>query len=194
MCFNEAASWSAFAIGSALSIFNLLKYRQAPQIITTLYWAQPILMQLLEALAYRGVDCKRITTAAFLLNVAQPLLLLCVLYLFRVGSLLLPTIAVALYLLHVFTTVSVRDLKCILVDGKTRLTWWSDEKGVSLRIISYLLASVVTLAAIPKYGATNVHTLILSFVLSWAVYEGQNVGSVWCFFSSFVPVAFSLMF
>jgi len=200
MCWNERVSWLTFAIGTFFNIFNIWYFRNP--VITKLsfliQWL--LLMQFFEALAWHDQKCGPLNTfatnGAMIANLTQPIIV-CMLFIvnaelsdsfkYTALTICLAYISYILYKLNKgpnYTCLEPSD-SCSHLD----LYWWKNISGVVYCIV---LFAMMLLLIRPFNLAVFVSAYIFITLIISLIFYSCGAGSIWCWFTSFAPVAIAL--
>lgn len=195
MCFSFEVSLGTFIIGTLLTLSNIKKFSNS-NIFSALNisWFAAISMQLWEAMIWKKLECKTATAFAKWNNILQPLIFCIVLNHFGVlKHKLVISIMIGAYLLYAWKALN-KDYGCIYNENGIHLSWWNDINPK----IYFVLIPIILALVIPDKKLLFLQILYYSVSL-WAAsalypcHEGQ-IGSIWCFFASFVPLYNRLLY
>ena len=200
MCWNEPVSWTTFAIGTALNIFNIFYFQDTTLTLISLVLQWLLLMQFFEALAWRDQNCGQLnnfaTNGALIANVTQPLIVFMLFCTFTPANETAKTIALSIaitYTCYILYKLNQRGgYQCLQPSDSCShldLYWWKDMSGF---IYCLALFSIMLLLIRPIHLAVFTSSYIgFTLVLSILFYS-CGVGSMWCWFTSFAPAIIGL--
>ena len=202
MCWNEPVSWATLGIGTVVNLYNIYRFRNTTITRLSLAIQWLLLMQFFEALAWRSQNNPgkglNATAAhgAMVANLTQPLVL---------GLLMLDVADVPklnkqlavglgiLYLCYILYEVNRTGPYNTLVPAKAchhlDLAWWSKISAIPYHIA--LFGTLFLLVRPQKFMIAAVVFLAAAFLLSEFFYN-CGVGSMWCWFVAFLPIAITL--
>ena len=202
MCYSFEASITSFVfgvVGSAI-IFNL---GGADNKIFGLYFGYVSLMQGIEAILWRHQTCddfhKNITSLGAFVNMSQPLFLLLASRLFypsNKNAYILYASGILYTLYEIYHFIEFQKVSHCTTPRKNdpHLVWsWLNMHNTHITWFVYL-TSIFTLFVfgMPRIdqGIYIGTSGVLLAVVSAVLYPGRSVGSIWCFFSAFIPVIY----
>jgi len=203
MCYSANVSLFTFTIGigfSALLVFSADKFHRL------LGWFLGFVsfMQLIEYLLWMHPVCdeynKNVSLIGMVLNHLQPVVLALLTGLFYQQRLPVLAALVAVYLVVIipYSAQFTSDLRCSTRQcGATdpHIVWnWNTMKGDRLAYMVFLGTFVgVGLAGMPL-GAGGLFATgsVLTYGLSSLIYDRKVMGSLWCFWTAFIPAAIYL--
>lgn len=203
MCYSANVSLLTFTIGigfSALLVFSEDKYHRL------LGWFLGFVsfMQLIEYLLWMHPVCdeynKMISLIGMVLNHLQPVVLALLTGLFYRQRLPVLAALVAVYLAVIipYSAQFTSDLRCSTRQCEAtdpHIVWnWNTMKGDRLVYLVFLGTFVgVGLAGMPlKVGGLFAAGSVLTYGLSSLIYDRKVMGSLWCFWTAFIPSAIYL--
>jgi len=194
MCFNQQVSIATYLIG----MIGSWKLLNRGFIITAVFFAWVIQMQLIEFILWRNQTCletnKRVTRLGILFNHLQPIVLwICILYFSNMKLPLLLNvfmIAFVIFTIHYTYGAYVRA-KCTTVskESSPHLHWrWNESRNNKEYYASFLLALVLLFTYGVPDGQEVAIITIVSYAISYYVYQdNHSVGAMWCFAAAFAP-------
>jgi len=203
MCFNYKVSLFTFSIGVLFSILLILygneKYKIENE-VTGIFFIFISLIQFMDFLFWIDIKNKmginKITTIVGpLLNVAQPLILFLIKYFYYLQPPDIFTFNPVVVILNVIYFIYfVAGYARFLSNGK--LTTTSNSSGhLSWPWIKYFNSYFyVILLAINIFYLFDFNYALFVFIITYAClifsarYFSYNVGELWCFFASFIPL------
>lgn len=201
MCFDAQTSIVTFCIGTALNIYNIVKYNNKVVTAISLLWEWVLLMQLFDFFAWRNQPKnnkgnstnKYAAKGAFIANVTQPIIL----SLLLLSSVENPTEHKVIAALTTFcytcwtiySSNKIPEVETLTPSGdcsNLRYHWW-DDMGT---VIPYMVTLVVVILLLVK--PTTFAVLQLTFIMTTLLisfkYYSCGTGSVWCWFAAFAPL------
>lgn len=193
MCFSYTASITTFLIGTAGTIYNLIKFRDNPvYTYINIFWFAAILMQLWEALIWKRYKCKLMSKMAMYTNLSQPFWLLILLPHVLKNNEIDTKEVLGIVLLLFFYIYSIKDYfnkdyGCTLTKTGVNLKWWENNYGGNVYFI--VVISLLILLIKSKFlMSSQVIYFVVSLITSKIFYKPNQVASVWCFFASLAPI------
>ena len=197
MCWNEPVSWTTFILGTIFNIFNILYFKNTTITLISIGIQWLLLMQFFEALAWRDQECgwlnKFATNGALLANITQPIMVCMVFLLFSPVSLNMKLIALAVtfaYILYAFYILNnSKEYTCLKPDKNCfhlDLYWWKKMNGL---IYCATLFAIILLLIRPFPLALFISGYIAATLIFSIIFYSCSVGSMWCWFTSFAPLA-----
>lgn len=199
MCFSERASIVSFffaIIGSLL----LISLDSVNNKIIGYYFIYVSFMQFIDFLLWRHQVCddynRMISLMGMLLNNSQPIVLGMIILLFNpkhqniiVGLMLLYLCVIIPYSIPFVTD---KKLQCTLKGKENHLLWnWNLLKYNEIMYFIYLFV----VCGLFIYGLTNykigfisAFIAIITYVSSLFLYAQKYVGTIWCYYSVFIPI------
>ena len=195
MCFNEEVSWSTLIIGTALNIFALTKLSgnktddATVAKIIILVWQFVILMQLVDALAWRQIKNNKSTEGVgrlgAILNIAQPIIVfICAVAIIYFTNkdfrLLIPGLIILIfYIINIFQNLNKLNYD-ITPNGNCNninYSWWE-----SLSIYLYIgaLFAIVLVFQNSRFTLLNLGIIFITLLVSLILVPTCNFGSLWC--------------
>jgi hypothetical protein len=203
MCYSAEVSLLAFGIGAGFSALLALSGQKFYRLLGY-FLGFVSLMQLIEYLLWMHPVCdtfnKSVSVLGMILNHLQPVVLALVtglLYSTRVPA-LLAIVAAYLAVIIPYSLQFTSDLQCSTrQDGATdpHLVWnWNILDSSWLAYAAFLAAFVgIGLVGMPATeGALFALVSVLTYGLSWLVYDRRVMGSLWCFWTAFIPAVIYL--
>jgi hypothetical protein len=202
MCFSFEASISSFILGivGSLLIFRL---GTTDDKIFGLFLGYVSLMQGIEAILWKHQRCdkfhKNVTLLGMLLNMSQPLFLLFASRLFYPAnkySYLLYVIAIFYMLYEIYHYMQFQEVSHCVSPQKDNphLVWtWLTTQHIHITWLVYLttlfLMFIFGIKSM-RHGLTAAVVGLVTVLLSYIFYPGRSVGSIWCFFTAFIPLCY----
>lgn len=203
MCYSAQISLLTFSIGfgfSALLTQSGLKFHR----LLGWFLGYVSLMQLIEYLLWNHQICddynKSISILGMVLNHLQPVILAIL-----TGSFYFKQIPVLIGVVIAYLTVIIpyslqftSDLQCSMQQcGSTdpHIVWnWNTLKHSNFVYLVFLAAFVlVGLCGMPSNsGAMFASVAVFSYTLSALIYDRKVMGSLWCFWTAFMPAVIYL--
>jgi hypothetical protein len=198
MCYSEEVSLATFSIGLGFSILLILTDVKFNKLLGY-FLGFVSLMQFIEYLLWRHPVCddynKSVSLIGMILNHAQPVVLAIItglLYNKQIGSLVL-ICAVYLAVIIPYSLQFTEDLRCSTRQcGATdpHLVWnWNSLKNNESVYLVFLAAfALIGLLGMPiSQGVVFSSVAVLTYGLSSIVYDRKVMGSLWCFWTAFIP-------
>ena len=134
MCFSFNASLITFIIGTIGTIYNLYEFKDNTlYTYINIYWYLPILMQLWEAIIWKGYKCKLFSKIAMTTNLLQPIITSLLLILSNNDKLTNYDIPIVLTVLIIYCgyvgRFFLRDYGCIKERNGINYKWWNNNYG-----------------------------------------------------------------
>ena len=198
MCYSADVSLFTFAIGFGFSILLIFTNEKFNKLLG-LFLGFVSLMQLIEYLLWKHPVCddynKTISVIGMCLNHLQPVVLALItglIYSKNIGSLILISIAYLTVIIP-YSAQFTDDLRCStkqVGDTDPHLVWnWNSMKNNE--IVYYLfLASFVAIGLIGMpfdKGLIFSIVAVLTYGSSKLIYDRKVMGSLWCFWTAFIP-------
>lgn len=195
MCFNEEVSWLTLIVGTALNIFALTKLSgnktddATTAKIIILMWQFVILMQLVDALAWRQIKNNNSTEGVgrlgAILNIAQPIIVfICAVAIIHFTNkdfrLLIPGIIILIfYIINIFQNLNKLNYD-ITPNGNCNninYSWWE-----SLSVYLYIgaLFAIVLVLQNSRFTLLNLGIIFITLLVSLILVPTCNFGSLWC--------------
>ena len=195
MCFNEEVSWLTLIVGTALNIFALTKLNgnntddATTAKIIILMWQFVILMQLVDALAWRQLKNNESTEGVgrlgAILNITQPIIVficaVAIIYFTKKDfRLLIPGLFILIfYIVNIFQNLNNLNYD-ITPNGSCKninYSWWK-----SLSVYLYLGALFAGVLAFQnsKFTFLNLGIIFITLLVSLVLVPTCNFGSLWC--------------
>jgi hypothetical protein len=205
MCYSEEVSLATFLIGifGSICVYTL---GSTFDHIVAFFLGYVAFMQAIEWLLWRHQQCddyhKQVSVAGMILNWSQPIVLGGLIlglsprkeYTSIIIASMASYFAYSIYYIRQYTS----NLQCTQPkDEDPHLVWnWTVLDSFplmwSIFIATFFIVSVLGMPTLRQglsFGATAVITMALSIV----VYERQDVGAMWCFFTSFIPLSYYII-
>lgn len=199
MCFSERASILSFFFGIIGSLL-LISLGSVNNKIIGYYFIYLSFMQLIDFLLWRHQVCddynRMVSLMGMLLNNSQPIVLGMIILLFNPKHQNIILSFMLLYLCVVIPYsipfVTDKKLQCTLKGKENHLVWnWNLLKYTLIMYFIYLFA----VCGLFIYGMTNFKTglffafiAIITYVTSFFIYSQKYVGTIWCYYSVFIPI------
>jgi len=205
MCFSARISLLAFTFGIIGSILVYTLDGPSNKIIS-LFFAFISFLQLIEYFLWKHQICdnynKLLSKIGMWLNHLQPVVLgLLVIFFNTVPTIYYVSLIIFLYLCVIIPySLQYKDignLQCTIRDIKTQhLSWkWNGLKYANLIYSLFFLSALILIFYIGLPNKTlkiyAVITTIITYISSALIYR-NNVGSLWCFYSAFIPIIYYL--
>ena len=203
MCFSAEISMTAFTIGLGFSILLIQSGTKFKKLMGY-FLGYVSLMQFIEYLLWKHPICdnynKTVSVVGMMLNHLQPIVLAGLTAFFYNKQLPMLSLISVIYLLVIipYSLQYTSDLQCTTKKcGSTdpHLVWnWNNLKYGDFAYFVFLCAFV----GIGLYGMPLSEGIFFSMfavftnVASQIFYDRKVVGSLWCFWTAFVPVALYL--
>ena len=188
MCFGEKHSWLTFLFGSVFMGLSAYKYSGVSRdaLVICLIMSLVVLMQLWEALAWRGF-CTLASWGGYItvLLQATPLLLLLMPWKQHLGT-LEGKLALGLMVLYYGTVFIGSDVpSCILADGKQIRYTWLDKWWQQLGYMIVLGAVPLLLMQDRDIAWFWVISFFLALIVTSLTYGYlETNGAVWCYYGA----------
>jgi len=205
MCYSEEVSMLTFLVGTCSSILVYSLGSAFDQIIGV-YFGYVAFMQLIEWLLWRHQVCdnyhKSVSYTGMLLNGIQPFVLGALILAWSPRTTYKPLIGIISFAYLLFTVYNTKlytsNLQCTQPrDKDPHLVWnWTSLDSFPLMWIVYLSTSIlICLLGMPTLRLGLIFSVgtILTLLISMRVYERQDVGAMWCFFTNFIPLSYYLL-
>jgi hypothetical protein len=206
MCFSERISLLAFIFGIIGSILVYTLGGPSNKIIS-LFFAFVSLMQLIEFFLWRHQICdnynKLLSKIGMLLNHLQPFILGLLVIIFNNKNSNIYYIYLILFLYscgiipYSLQYKNINNLQCTILNIKTQHLSWEWNK-LNYGAIIYTLFFCTALISIFYIGLPNkilkINAIIIIIItyLSSAIIYRNHVGSLWCFYTVFIPIIYYL--
>lgn len=206
MCFSARISLLAFTFGIIGSILVYTLDGPSNKIIS-LFFAFISFMQLIEFFLWKNQICnnynKLLSKIGMWLNHLQPVVLGLLVIIFNntVPIIYYINLIIFLYLCIIIPySLQYKDignLQCTIRNIKTQhLSWkWNTLKYANLIYSLFFLSTLILIFYIGLPNKTlkiyAVITTIVTYISSSLIYR-NNVGSLWCFYSAFIPIIYYL--
>jgi len=204
MCFSERASIVSFFFGIIGSLL-LISLGSVNNKIIGCYLMYISLMQIIDFLLWRHQLCdnynRMISLLGMLLNHSQPLVLGMIILLFnpKHKNIILTLMFVYLCVVIPYSIPFITDkkLQCTLKGKEKYLLWnWNLMKYYIIMYPTFLFI----ICGMFIYGLTNYKiglffalTATILFVSSYYIYKTKYLGTMWCYYSVFVPIILYLI-
>jgi hypothetical protein len=204
MCFSEKASIVSFLFGIFGSIL-CISLGGIDNKIIGYYFVYISFMQLIDYLLWRHQTCddynKLVSLTGMLLNHSQPIVLGLIILLLNpkyVGTIsTLMFIYLCVIIPYSIPFVTNTKLQCTLKGKENHLIWnWNIMKYAEIVFSIYLFV----VCGLLYYGLTNkrmgsfaVFIAIVTYVSSYVIYSSKYVGTIWCYYSAFIPILYYLL-
>jgi hypothetical protein len=202
MCFSFEASISAFVLGILGSVL-IFRLGTVDDKIFGLFFGYVSLMQGIEGVLWKHQKCddfhKNVTSLGMILNMSQPLFLLFASRLFYPSNkniTLLYAIALLYMSYEIYHFIQFQQTSHCTTPQKDdpHLIWsWLNMKDTYITWTVYLS----TLFLMFTFGMKSINSGLfagfgglITALLSSMFYPGRSVGSIWCFFTAFIPVLY----
>jgi hypothetical protein len=197
MCYSAPISLATFALGFGFSVL-LTQSTDRFQMLMGYFLGFVSLMQFIEYLLWKHPICddynKTVSVFGMILNHLQPVMLALLtgaLYGKNLGILALLTIGYLAVIIP-YSLQFTSDLQCSTTqcEGNPHLVWQWNTLKFSDAVYAVFLA---TFAGVGLYGMPSGTGLVFStvavasYVLSGLVYDRKVMGSLWCFWTAFIP-------
>jgi hypothetical protein len=206
MCYSYEASVVALilgTVGSAL-IYNL---GSVDNKIFGLFFGYISLMQGVEAILWKHQSCddfhKNVTLLGMILNMSQPVFLLFASQLFypsnKNASILYATaLFYSLYEIYHFVQFQKTTHCTAPKENDPHLVWsWLNMQDTYITWTVYMITLCIMFLfgmSSFKRGILFASGAIITALLTAIVYPGRSVGSIWCFFSALIPIAYLMSY
>lgn len=203
MCFSSEASLAALLAGLGGSYLVYGLGNNPTDKIVALFLGFVSLMQGIEFLLWNHQTCddfhKHVSAAGFLLNSSQPIVL---------GGVILAisprqryrSLIIGIMVAYVLFGAVVQSLKSKISfctnprPDDPHLVWnWLNGDYYEVHWLGYTAASIaILLLGMPTLNIGIFMSLIfsLTMVISKIIYKRESVGSMWCYFSAFLPLIY----
>jgi hypothetical protein len=200
MCYSKEVSITTFLIGVSFSALLIFRGPTDDKIVG-LFLAYISFMQAFEYLLWSNQKCDDVNknislTAMFFLHLEPVVLAAIALLLSPIQStkpVILLLVAIYAFIAIPFTQQYLRaEPECTLrkePDPHLFWPWTAKPKSLQMYVIFAGLLSIIPILSLrdKAYGYTTGFLAMFTFVVSGIVYKREFVGSMWCFFGSFVP-------
>jgi hypothetical protein len=195
MCFNAEVSISTYLIG----VFGCLYLFQKKYIPEAIFFLWVIHMQLIEFLLWNNQPCnnenQNISKIGMIVNNMEPMILWLAIIFFSkkklpswVHNVMIVFLLITLYISY--KSYIKDNCTIVTIDSYPHLNWlWNYQSKYSIPyyLLFVSIFMLLTIYGLP-FGYHTGLTLLISFTISVIIYEKSNVtGSMWCFFSAFIP-------
>ena len=198
MCYSAEVSLFSFAMGAGFSTLLFFSERPFHRLLGA-FLGFVSLMQFIEYLLWIHPVCdtynKTISMVGMVLNHSQPVILAfltALIYQKNMGS-LVAIVAAYLAVIVPYSLQFTSDLQCSTRQcGATdpHLVWNWNIMDHSTIVYLVFLAAFMGIALIgmpPQEGRLFAGGAALTYGLSLLIYERKTVGSLWCFWTAFIP-------
>lgn len=204
MCYSAEVSLITFIIGCGFSIL-LTTCKHKFHKLLGYFLGFVSLMQFIEFLLWRHQICdtyhKFLSVLGMILNHAQPVFLACVTaYIYKQNINVLAVITlIYLAIIIPYSMQYTNALRCSMVtpgSGNPHLVWNWNTMSYSAYIYVIFLAAFVGIAlfGMPlREGSSFAVVAVLTYAGSSLIYERKVVGSLWCFWTAFIPMIIYLL-
>ena len=198
MCYNEPVSWITLTIGTLFTLLNIYKYHKNFDIlIITVAWYAAVTMQFWEAMLYRSVNNKKkcifFTKGAYFNNLLQPFIL--ILLAFKQKDNIKKYLSFAVwisYFIYAYNYIKLGKNFCAINNNRIQYVWW-DQPNLNGLVYLITIFSLFYLLINKKFK--NFQLALLAITLSVSFFMNRkHIGSIWCWFASFVPLINYLYF
>lgn len=191
MCYSEPVSWTAFIIGTIVNILLILTFKHIPIVVAlALFFQFVVMVQLFEALAWRGYESIG-ANGILILTSLQPIVLgLLVLYINdnEIVRLILGTLIVFYMIWLVYSLNNSPEFNSLKKGecGHLDYSFWRNIGSLPY----FLLLFIVILCIVPSDIALIVLiTVMATLFLSQFIYTcNTETPSLWCLFSVITPI------
>ena len=207
MCFSESASLAAFLVGIVSSVL-CISLGTITDKIFGLYFGYVSLMQIIDYFLWRHPYCdlynRVVTIIGMVLNISQPLVFGTIILWLNTQILSVNRNTILLTMVVYFVVAAFysaqffqQPLKsqCSLKNEDQHQSWeWLNMPFYFFTFAIYLFAiAILSIHGFPQrnFGIAAALTLFFTYFTSAYIYK-QSVGSVWCFYSVFVPFLYYL--
>jgi hypothetical protein len=204
MCYSAEVSLITFTIGFGFSILLMMRKHKFHKLLGY-FLGFVSLMQFVEFLLWRHQICdtyhKSVSVLGMILNHAQPIILALVtgyIYGQNINVLALITL-IYLAVIIPYSAQYTTALQCSTVipgSGNPHLVWNWNTMSYSNVVYSVFLAIFVGIALFgmpPSEGRNFAVVAVLTYAGSSFIYERKVVGSLWCFWTAFIPMIIYLL-
>ena len=196
MCFSKNISLFTFLTGI---IGGLLCYSTGiPEYkIIGLLYAFVSLMQGIEYLLWIHQTCddynRLLSTIGMILNHLQPVILCILLFYFKEKFNKKILLLLIIYLIVIIPYSLKFKNECTMKEN-THLNWeWNHMDNAEITYAVFLITLIIFGLFIPNIGKSFSLITLISYFFSYFIYKG-TVGSMWCFFSAFIPIIYYIYF
>lgn len=203
MCYSAEVSLFSFVMGVGFSTLLFFSTHTFHRLLGT-FLGFVSLMQLIEFLLWMHPVCdtynKTVSVVGMVLNHSQPIVLALLTALFygKLVGWLLAIVAVYLVVIVPYSLQFTTDLQCTTRQcGATdpHLVWNWNVLPYNPVVYTVFLAAFVGIALLglpTQEGQMFAAAAVATYGLSSLVYERKVVGSLWCFWTAFIPAAIYL--
>jgi hypothetical protein len=206
MCYSAEVSLITFSIGFGFSILLMMRKHKFHKLLGY-FLGFVSLMQFIEFLLWRHQQCdtyhKLLSVIGMILNHAQPVILACVTaYIYNKNIDIIAGIVfiyLAVIIPYSMQYINSNGLQCSTVipgSGNPHLVWNWNTMAYSSFVYSVFLAAFVGIAlfGMPQSeGRCFALVALLTYTGSSIIYERKVVGSLWCFWTAFIPMIIYLL-
>jgi hypothetical protein len=204
MCYSAEVSLITFSIGIGFSILLMMRSHKFHKLLGY-FLGFVALMQFIEFLLWRHQICdtyhKLLSVIGMILNHVQPVILALVtayIYKQNINALAVITL-IYLAVIIPYSMQYTNLLQCSTVitgSGNPHLVWNWNTMSYSTFVYSIFLAAFVGIAlfGMPLHeGRIFALVAVLTYTVSSLIYERKVVGSLWCFWTAFIPMIVYLL-
>ena len=204
MCWDKETSIITFVLGTVINIFNIFYFKETVITVLSLVWQWVLLMQLFEAFAWDsqpgpGEKCSKTNriaaNGALIANVVQPIIVALAIIAFTPVSIYNKVIAMVVIIGYIcwllYGMNQNSPFGCLTpAEGCRNLdyNWWRMFPGNALPYV-FTIAIVILLLYRPIDLAWFTLFLIMGSLLLSSTFYSCGIGSTWCWFAAFIPLA-----
>lgn len=208
MCWDEKTSWMTFALGTSFNILNVMYFKTPKVIALSAIWQYVLTMQFFEAKTWRSLKTPNVKSppskifnnsnsaqGAMIFNITQPIVVGFILLTVSKAPIQNKILSIGVLILYTCWTLwslnNTKKIDNLKPSGGCKhlvFEWWGLFPGGAIPYFIALYTAIILLLRPMKTMIFQIMYITISFLISAKMYR-CGVGSVWCWFAAFAPIA-----